>query len=222
MTKKIKNILKVILGIIIVLIAFVVTVNLVVVNATKSQIVTAESLENADYDCILVLGAGVRTDGSPSYMLEDRIKTSITLSSVNAAPVLLMSGDHSRVDYDEVNCMKDYAVHAGISSDKIFLDHAGFSTYDSIYRARDVFGAKKIVIVTQEYHLYRALYIAKSLGVEAVGVSADLRTYRGQSIHDAREMLARTKDVFFTWFKPKPVYLGDPIDLTGDAAQTNG
>lgn len=217
-----KKILKVILGIIVIFTVFFVTVNLVVVNSTKSQIVTAESLESADYDCILVLGAGVRTDGSPSHMLEDRIKTSIMLSNVNAAPVILMSGDHGRVDYDEVNCMKDYAVNAGVDGDKIFLDHAGFSTYDSIYRARDVFGAKKIVIVTQEYHLYRALYIAKSLGVEAVGVSADLRTYRGQSIHNAREMLARTKDMFYTWFKPNPIVLGDPIDLAGDAAQTNG
>ena len=83
-----------------------------------------------------------------------------------------MSGDHGRVSYDEVNTMKDYAINDGIPSDDIFMDHAGFSTYDSMYRAKEIFGVKKIVIVSQKYHLTRALYIAKKLGIEAYGVSA--------------------------------------------------
>lgn len=102
------------------------------------------------------------------------------------------------------------------------MDHAGFSTYESLYRARDVFGAKNVIIITQEYHLYRALYIAKSLGLDAVGVSADLRTYYGQSLRETREIAARVKDFFYTVFQPLPTYLGDPVSLDGDGNVTNG
>jgi vancomycin permeability regulator SanA len=102
------------------------------------------------------------------------------------------------------------------------MDHAGLSTYESIYRAKEIFGAKKILIITQEYHLYRAISIAESLGVEAYGISADLREYSGQVKYSARELLARTKDFFTSIFKPEPTYLGDKIDLSGDGNVTNG
>jgi vancomycin permeability regulator SanA len=91
-----------------------------------------------------------------------------------------------------------------------------------MYRAKEVFGAEKIVVVTQEYHLYRALYVAQALGLDAVGVSADLRTYYGQSMRETRELAARVKDWLYTIIKPLPTYLGDPIDLTGDGSVTNG
>ena len=196
-------------------------VNLHIYNQTKSRIVTVETIGEFDADCILVLGAGVREDGTPSHMLNDRLLTGISLYEAGASPKLLMSGDHGRVVYDEVNCMKDFAKEKGVPSEDIFMDHAGFSTYDSLYRAKEVFGAKKVVIVTQKYHLYRALYIAESLGLEAVGVSSDLRSYRGQEIRDLREMLARTKDFAYTVIKPLPVCLGDPISLAGSGDVTN-
>ena len=118
-------------------------------------------------DCILVLGCGVREDGKPSDMLRDRLTRGLALYDAGAAPKLLMSGDHGRADYDEVNTMKAVAVTAGVPSADVFMDHAGFSTYESIYRAKEIFEAKRIIIVTQEYHLYRALYLAEKLGLDA-------------------------------------------------------
>lgn len=197
-------------------------INIAVCAAVRSRILAPETAYYSGADCILILGAGVRDDGSPSHMLEDRLLTGIDLYQSGQCKTLLMSGDHGREEYDEVNCMKDYAVNAGVLTEDIFMDHAGFSTYESLYRAREVFGAKKIVIVTQKYHLYRALYVADALGLDAVGVPADLRTYYGQSMRETRELAARVKDWLYTIIKPLPTYLGDPIDLTGDGSVTNG
>ena len=197
-------------------------INVAMCASVRSRIVAPDAACYTGADCILILGAGVREDGSPSHMLEDRLLTGIDLYKNGLCKTLLMSGDHGREEYDEVNCMKDYAVNAGVSAEDIFMDHAGFSTYESLYRARDVFGAEKIVIVTQEYHLYRALYVADALGLDAVGVSADLRTYYGQSLRETRELAARVKDWLYTIFQPLPTYLGSPIDLTGDGSVTNG
>ena len=174
------------------------------------------------YDCILVLGAGVKPDGSPSDMLRDRLEYGVMLYDMAAADTLLMSGDHSRVEYDEVNAMKSYAVERGVPSEKVFMDHAGFSTYESFYRARDVFRVKSVLIVTQEYHLYRALYNARQLGLEAYGVASDPRTYMGQTYRDCREMLARCKDYFQCLAQPEPTFLGEVIAITGDGNLTNG
>ena len=189
---------------------------------TKDRIISPEDVSSvSDADCILVLGAGIRTDGSPSPMLQDRLNTGIALYQNGAAPKLLMSGDHGREDYNEVQTMKDITLEQGVPSEDVFMDHAGFSTYDSLYRARDVFQARKVIIVTQKYHLYRALYIARSLGLDAWGVSADTRRYRGQSQRDFREILARDKDFFVSVFKPLPKYLGDTIPITGNGDLTN-
>ena len=191
-------------------------------SSTKDRIISPENASSvSDADCILVLGAGIRTDGSPSPMLQDRLNTGIELYQNGAAPKLLMSGDHGRKKYNEVQTMKDIALDQGVPSEDVFMDHAGFSTYDSLYRARDVFQARKVIIVTQKYHLYRALYIARSLGLDAWGVSADTRRYRGQSQRDFREILARDKDFFVSVFKPLPKYLGDVIPITGNGDLTN-
>ncbi len=179
----------------------------------------ARTLE--DVDCILVLGCLVKDNGVPSDMLTDRLKRGIELYGQGAAPKLLMSGDHGSADYDEVNAMKRFAVDAGVPSSDVFMDHAGFSTYESIYRAKEIFEADKIIIVTQEYHLYRALFIAKRLGVEAYGVDADLRAYRGQTMRDVREILARCKDFLHTSFKFEPTYLGEVIPIGGNGDMTN-
>ena len=196
-------------------------VNLHMVRSAADRIVTAEKAAETAPDCILVLGAGVREDGTPSHMLEDRLLTGISLYEAGVSEKLLMSGDHGRPEYDEVNCMKDFAVEKGVPTEDVFMDHAGFSTWDSLYRVRDVFGAERIVIVSQGYHLYRALYAAEALGLDAVGVPADLRTYAGQSLRDIRELLARAKDFVFTVTKPLPVYLGDPISLSGSGDVTH-
>ena len=198
------------------------SLDLVVRATTKGQILSPEQatkLENMD--CILVLGCGVRADGRPSDMLADRLERSIELYRLGVAPKLIMSGDHGQVEYDEVNTMKDYAIAAGVPSEDIFMDHAGFSTYESMYRAREIFQVEKLVIVSQEYHLYRGIYNAERMGMEAYGVSADLRNYVGQSYMNAREILARCKDVFMGIFKPEPTYLGESIPVNGNGDLTN-
>ena len=197
-------------------------INARVKSVVKESILTVdEAKELNDIDCIIVLGCQVKADGSLSHMLRDRLERGTELYKQEAAPKIIMSGDHGQVDYDEVNAMKQYAIENGVPSEDVFMDHAGFSTYETVYRARDIFEAKKVIIVTQEYHLYRALYIAKQLGVEAYGVSADLNRYAGQSMRDLREILARNKDFAKCIFKPEPTYLGEAIPVSGNGDATN-
>ncbi len=180
---------------------------------------TATELE--DIDCIIVLGCGVDVNGQPSWMLSDRLKRGIDLYKQGTAPKILMSGDHGRTYYDEVNTMKKFAVDDGVPSGDIFMDHAGFSTYESMYRAKEIFEADSVIIVSQEYHLYRAIYIAEQLGIKAYGVNADYRVYGGEKYREVREILARSKDFFKTVFKPEPTYLGEAIPVSGDGNITN-
>jgi vancomycin permeability regulator SanA len=196
-------------------------INVFMKSSVDEKIITAEQAKKLDADCILVLGAGVYGDDKPSLMLRDRLDKGIELYDLAASDRLLMTGDHGRVNYDEVNVMKQYAINEGIPSQNIFMDHAGFSTYESMYRARDIFQAKKVVIVTQEYHLYRALYIAEKLGLEAWGVATDSREYGGQDYRDAREVLARVKDFFYTIIQPEPTFLGSAIPVNGNGDMTN-
>ena len=179
--------------------------------SSRERILTpmeAGALDDVDY--ILVLGCGLRDDGSPSDMLSDRISTALDLHFSTEIP-LLASGDHSRPDYDEVGAVASVAKQAGVDEKYILLDHAGFSTYESMYRAKEVFGAKKVIIVTHRYHLYRAIYIARALGMDAYGISADRRSYRGQLYRDVREFVACVKDFFAVRIKPKPLYMGDGL-----------
>ena len=197
-------------------------INARVKSVGKKHLLTAEEAADlADVDCVLVLGCLVRSDGSLSSMLRDRLVRGVELYELGAAPKLLMSGDHGRKDYDEVNTMKAYAIGEGVPSSDVFMDHAGFSTYESMYRAKEVFAADKIIIVSQEYHLYRALYIADKLGLEAYGVAAEGDNYGGQTYREVREILARVKDAVYTVFKPKPTYLGEVIPVSGNGDLTN-
>lgn len=200
----------------------VLSVNAHIKSVGRSRMLTVdEAAELSDVDCIIVLGCQVRADGSLSDMLHDRLARGVEVYQAGAASKLLMSGDHGRTNYDEVGAMKRFAINNGISSENVFMDHAGFSTYETMYRAKEIFQAKKVVIVTQEYHLYRALYIAKQLGMDAYGVSADLRTYSGQTKRDVREVLARCKDFGMCIFKPEPTYLGEAIPVSGNGDATN-
>lgn len=196
-------------------------INFYIQQTTKEQIFTAEQVPPGDYDCILILGCGILPNGEPTAMLNDRLLKGLELYEAEAAPKIIVSGDHGSVEYDEVNAMKSFLTDKGVPSEDIFMDHAGFSTYESIYRARDIFEAEKIIIVTQEYHLYRALYLAQSLDLQAVGVSADLRPYRGQAYRELREIAARDKDFFYALIQPEPTFLGESIPVSGDGNQTN-
>ena len=224
-TKKSVRILRTVIAavllVVILVCAAALIVNRRVMSSAESRILTEEEAALKDADCILVLGAGVWEGGVPSHMLADRLDEAVSLYELGASGKLLMSGDHGRDDYDEVNVMKDYAVDAGVPSEDVFMDHAGFSTYESLYRARDVFKAERIIIVTQRYHIYRALYVAEKLGLEAYGVASDPRIYRGQQFREFREILARCKDWTYTVIKPEPTFLGEPIPVSGNGNVTN-
>ena len=216
-----KKLLKYGIIVIIIIAIIVFGINLYVKISTNKQIIKENDYtELSDVDCIIILGAGIWGD-KPSPMLEDRLLEGIKLYQNSVSDKIIMSGDHGRKEYDEVNIMKNYAKEKGIPSENIFMDHAGFSTYESIYRAKDIFEAKKVVIVTQEYHLYRALYIANQLGLEAYGVGADPRQYVGATFREIREILARDKDFIKCIFKPEPTYLGDTIPVSGNGDITN-
>jgi vancomycin permeability regulator SanA len=202
--------------------AAVLGINMAVIGSVKDNILSEEqAAQLQDVDCIIVLGCQVRDDGTLSHMLRDRLMRGLEVYHAGAAPKLLMSGDHGRKEYDEVNAMKQYSIENGVPSEHVFMDHAGFSTYETVYRAKEIFEADKVIIITQEYHLYRALYIADKLGLEAYGVSADLNKYAGQSMRDFREVLARCKDWAMCIFKPEPTYLGESIPVNGNGDVTN-
>lgn len=204
--------------VVIMLLVLVFGINFYVKQTTKNQIINISDIK--DIDAIVVLGASVKKDGSLSLMLKERLDTSFEIyNSTNSK--IIMSGDHTKKYYDEVTAMKNYAIENGIDSNIIYLDHAGISTYDSIYRMKHIFKLKKIVIVTQEYHLYRALYIANKLGIEAYGIDATKVRYTGQLYRDLREILARNKDFIKCIFKPKATYLGETIDMNASGDLTN-
>ncbi len=197
-------------------------INAYVKCAAESYLLTEEqAAELEDMDCILVLGCQVFASGRPSDMLADRLDQGISLYWLGAAPRLLMSGDHAEDNYNEVGVMKRYAKNAGVPSSHIFMDHAGFSTYESMYRAKEVFQVKRLIIVTQGYHLYRAVYVARQLGLEAYGVPCDAHIYSEQERLNQRELFARCKDFFAAIFQPLPTVLDDPISIQGDGDVTN-
>ena len=181
------------------------------------------SLNDKGYDCIIVLGCGVLGD-QPTPLLSDRIDAAIALYKAKVAPKILMSGDHGRDGYDEVSVMRQYAMDRGVPSEDIFMDHAGFSTYETMYRAAEIFGIRKAVVVTQEYHLYRALYDAVNFGIEVQGTIAEGHEFSEINMFNwqVREVLARCKDVIWCIIKPDPSFLGEKIDISGNGEVTLG
>lgn len=199
--------------------ALLIIPNGVMYGTTKKMILLPDDQPQAD--CILILGAGIRPDGSPSKMLIERLETGYRLYASGKSERILCSGDHGREDYDEVGTMKRYLMDKGVPDSAIFMDHAGFSTYDSLYRAKYIFGCESLIVVTQRYHLYRGLYIGQALGISCTGADAQTALYRGQTLRDLREAAARTKDFYKALFKPKAEIMGDEIPVSGDGSVTN-
>lgn len=196
----------------------VVGINTYMISYVSDYILTEEDLKGENFDCIMVLGAGL-WDGEPSPMLQERLDFGLKAYETGCSEKMLMSGDHGRKEYDEVNKMKEVAIEKGVPADNVFMDHAGFSTYESMYRARDIFQVEKMVIVTQKYHLYRAVYNARKLGIDAYGFAADRLDY--PLYNDVREALARVKDFFYCIAQPEPTYLGDPISIHASGSLTD-
>jgi len=165
----------------------------------------------------LVLGARVWNNGDMSDIFKDRVITAINLYEDDKVEKILVSGDHGQDNYDEVNAAKRYLLEQGVNPEDIFLDHAGFDTYDSLYRAKEIFQVDSLVVVTQDFHLDRALYIADNLNMDAVGVSADRHKYVGENYRNRREKLATIKAYLNVMFKVKPKFLGSAIPITGDS-----
>ena len=220
MMKKIQLVLIIFIIIGIIAVGGVFMVNWFVKLSTKDKII--ENYSNIkDADAILILGCQVKPDGSLSLMLKDRLDKGIELYKNGVAPKVIVSGDHGRDDYDEVNAMKKYMIQNEVPSEDIFMDHAGFNTYDSMYRAKNIFNVNKCIVVTQKYHLYRSIYIGNALGMETYGVSAQNIKYVGQLGRDIREVLARDKDVVKCIFKPQATYMGDTIPVSNNGDITN-
>ena len=207
----------------IVLILIVITfgINFYMIMSVEKNIINISDLSNEKYDAVLVLGCKAYSD-RPSSMLANRLEKGKEVYNHTKTKIIL-SGDHGKDSYDEVNIMKSYMLNYNIDSKDIFLDHAGFSTYDSLYRAKNIFGAKKIIIVTQKYHMYRALYIAKKLGIDATGIVADdINNEFIMFKNEVREILSRNKNFIKVIIKPESKYLGEVISLDGDGNITNG
>lgn len=171
---------------------------------------------------VLVPGAYVYSNGVLSDVLEDRVLSALRLYKLKKVKRFLLSGDHGKVTYDEVNNMRRFLLKRGVKDVDIFTDHAGFNTYSSIVRAKKVFKVKSLIIVTQKYHLPRALYIARSIGLDAYGYPADRREYPAMKYYKLREVLAKVKAYINVLFNTKPHFLGNPIPITGDSALSRG
>ncbi|MEM1168066.1 MAG: ElyC/SanA/YdcF family protein [Cyanobacteria bacterium P01_H01_bin.35] len=160
----------------------------------------------------IVFGAGVWADGTPTPMLADRVQGAVNLYKIGSIKKILMTGDNSTPNYNEVKAMQEYAINQGVSVENITLDYAGFSTYESCYRAKEIFGITQAVLVTQNYHLPRAVYTCRQLGVDALGLGTqDWGKFRNDSMrrYSIREFLAVLKallEVHIT--RPKPTFLG--------------
>ena len=192
-------------GIFLAVLASTLMLNVAVCHKTEDRIVTQERLVQMEgqFDLVLVLGCKAYPDGRLSDRLTDRVEVGVTLYQSGIGKALLMSGDRQDDgSYDEVGAMQNAAMTAGVT-EGLLTDPRGYSTYESIVRAKELFGARRIVIVTQEYHLYRSLYIAEKLGIEAYGVSADLRPFGDQLRCEVREIFARVKDVFYAQARPE-------------------
>lgn len=220
--KIIKKICIILLSVVLFLFVTVIGINIYVRQSVKHKIVSVdEACELEDIDCIIVLGASVKPDQTPSLMLEDRLDRAIELYKLGCAPKIIMSGDHGGMYYDEVTVMKNYAINAGVPSEDIFKDHAGFSSYDTMYRAKKIFGAKRVLVVTQDYHLSRCLYIGKQLGLEVYGVASEGSNYNGQTKRNIREILAVVKDFMMSIAKPEAELMGSEISLEQNGNVTN-
>lgn len=197
--------------------AVIVGVSLVTVHVKSSDRIFASLDDVPVTQTALVLGARVYQDGRLSQILQDRIETAVELYEAGKVKKILVSGDNGQENYDEVNAMKDVLLTKGIPAEDIFLDHAGFDTYDSLYRADYIFDVESLTVVTQKFHLPRAVYVGQGLGIETYGLISDKRRYRDAERMQIRESLARVKAVMNVVFNSKSKYLGEKVPITGDS-----
>jgi len=169
---------------------------------------------------VLILGSGIGKNGELSDILRDRLDSTMELFANGKVSRIIVSGDNSHENYNETNAMRDYFLEQNFLPRVIFTDYAGFDTFDSVVRAREIFGAEKLVIATQEFHLPRAIFLAEKLGIDAIGFSANLREYRDETRMNLREILANVKAAGNILFDSEPHFLGKKFELTGDGTES--
>ena len=195
------------IGFAIIVAALAIAINVYVVQSTRGEVHTIAQIEasGAKADAILVLGASVYADGEPSDILADRLEVAVDLYDAGCAEKIIVSGDNRESHYDESDAMRDYCIALGVPAQAIVTDPLGVDTYASVYRAKHEYGMDSVMIVTQAYHLYRALMIANMLGFTDVeGVAADKGEYNDQLQYSIREVLARDKDFVQALLKLPP------------------
>ena len=196
-------------------------VQIYIVRSAKNFILT--DVTNApECDAVMVLGAKVYSNGKPSPLLRDRLDYGYEIYTQGKVKKILLSGDHGQTEYDEVNVMRDYLLERGVPREDIFMDHAGFNTYDSMYRAKAIFGIGSLLVSTQDFHMARSVYIARKLGIDAYGYPCEDKPIYAMGKMKLRESLARVKAVFDVTVKRNPQYLGDAIPISGDGILTEG
>lgn len=209
-----KKALSLLLITIISLLLGVVILNAVVILTSKPHIVSeSEALSEAPeqpYDAIIVLGAGIR-NGRPTPLLAERLDTGISLFKAGFSETLILSGDSEKpYEYDEVGVMTDYAVEKGVPRDAIIKDNLGLNTHSTVYRAKNLYGVHRYILVSQNYHLERGVFLARAFGADVLGVSADRQAIVGQLYRDLREIPARVKDFFVARFQLAPELPPEP------------
>lgn len=197
---------------------FVILINTHIVSKTE-KLIYRDIEDIPEKQAVIILGAYIRGD-KLSHVLEQRVKTGTAIYLDEQVSKILLSGDHGQVEYDEVNSMRKYVLsnYLSVRPYDVFMDHAGFDTYDSMYRAKEIFEIESAVVVTQEFHINRAVYIANELGIDSVGyaVNEDIYPEYTKLKWRLRESLSRVKAYGDVLLKSKPKYLGDPIPITGD------
>lgn len=223
-----RGLIAVIVAVVLAVGGLVTLTNGIMVSSVKNKIVCAltsnhtelsgediKNIKEAEIQCIIVPGASVYANGNPSPMLRNRLDTAVELYDKLGQMPILLSGDNGNYDYNEVRVMAKYIMGKGVDKDDVFCDFAGFSTYETAYRAVKIFDVKSAAVVTQSYHMYRALYGCDKMGMKVIGICADQRRYGGQFMRDIREVVARTKDTLKWKGMPEPTFLGDEIPITG-------
>jgi SanA protein len=194
--------------------------NAAVVLSTRTEVTGVERVTPAQ--AAIVLGARVLPDGTLSPMLADRVAQALALYRAGAVDRIIVSGDHGSWSYDEPGAMRDELLARGVPARAVFTDHAGFDTWSTMRRAAEVFGVHSAIVVTQGFHLPRALFLARAAGLDAQGVASDLRSYgRPGLAATAREAAARVKAVGSVALR-LPVTLGPPVPIDGDGRNSWG
>ncbi|WP_119793080.1 SanA/YdcF family protein [Flavobacterium anhuiense] len=193
----------------------VVSVNYYVKSSTKTKIYySAKKFPKNDVG--IIFGAGINGN-QPSKYLKDRLDSGIMLWKAKRINKILLSGDNGRDEYDELTVMKNYCYNHGVDTTKIFIDYAGFDTYSTMYRAKHIFKIKRATLISQKYHLNRAIYIGQKLGIKCVGYSANKGEYLGYKYVCFREYGSIFKSFFDVLRNREPRFLGSEIDINGES-----